>query len=73
MEFHTVARHLGAQRKGHVASMVTALSLHSWRNTAEENARLAAGVYALRNWRAYQWYLAAQREARTRKAFSEVR
>jgi len=72
MEFHTVALHLGNQSKGNVATMVRALSLHSWNNTNEERARLAAGVYALRHWRAYQWYLNARRDARARRTLREV-
>lgn len=36
-----------------LSNMVRALSFHSWSNTEEENARLIAARFALRNWRAF--------------------
>lgn len=72
MEWNTVYSHIGTQARGNVARMVQALSLHSWNNTPAEGARLAAGVYALRHWRAYQWYCHARRDARARRTLREV-
>lgn len=37
-----------------IRNMATALSLHSWNNTAEDEQRLAAAKYVLRRWTAYQ-------------------
>lgn len=46
-----------------VCNMVRALGMHAWNNTAEENARRAAGAWVLRHWRAYAAECNARRDA----------
>ncbi|QIV65906.1 hypothetical protein Cp1R7AA1_012 [Mesorhizobium phage Cp1R7A-A1] len=45
---------LSRTRDGDLRPMVHALKLFPAMNTAEENARLDAAVYAMRHWREYQ-------------------
>jgi hypothetical protein len=45
---------LSRTRDGDLRPMVHALRLIPSMNTAEENARLAAAVYAMRHWREFQ-------------------
>jgi hypothetical protein len=48
------AQTLGDRAKWEVHNMQTALSLHMWLNTVEENKRLEACRHALGNWQAYR-------------------
>lgn len=64
MNAHLAADILGMNRaRWEVAAMARALSLMSYLNTAEEEARRKAAQWAIRNWRAYRAECSARFEA----------
>lgn len=61
----------GCGDRQRIANTQRALSFHAWRNTPEENERLDAATFALKNWKAFSAEDQARHETRFARRISK--